>query len=635
MLSVRLIEWIETLDGGKPFQSVWEQLPAHFGYEAVRVFELHEGAGEVAFSAGKPISGGNLASTVSIFNHGVLGSAVRDGRLLEVRDYARHEAALEDRKEEIKSLLVMPLRHAGSVIGALVLVNTEHHRPKLNRQELQELRILQSVFSAHMAVRRIERRVSRHRGLLAFTSKIHSVSRIEQLVPMLFKSMSEHLKYAALSLALLEGDVFRIYYAVGEKSSAPELVGEEIRPVDEAPLTRHIIHTSEPILIGDVMDPVVRAFYPIGALNIDPEDDVDIRSYAGTHLKYGELQGVLSVQSTEPWSYGLSELEYLVSLAEAMAYGLERVRWRALDQSADRLRRIDWEDEDVEGITAQVLAILEDLWRCRDGAVYVGSSADYRRTAACKGSTLALQLQVETFIDDEPRIYRSRTEVPVSIRELWSQGTAAALSLPIPDGFVWIASDRKMTEWDLRLANSLARELDPYFRRLQRHVRLRNEAALDPLTGVYNRRKLDERLQRMISLASRYGDTFTVVVVDMLNFGEVNNRHGHLVGDRVLARAARVLKESMREGDDVFRMGGDEFVILLRRTSKKEAVKVAMRCAEALAGDAMLEQYRVQANFGLAEYREGETPDSLLEAADREMYAAKARKVSVLGVPTD
>jgi len=635
LLSDRLIEWMEALDGGRPLKSVWEELPGHFGYEAVRVFELHEGAGEVAFSAGKPISGGDLGSTVGIFNHGVLGAAVRDGRLLEVRDYARHKEALENRRGEIKSLLVMPLHRAGAVIGALVLVNTEDYHPKLKRSELQELRILQSVFSAHLAVRRVERRIDQHRGLLAFTGKIHNIARLDELVPMLFRSMSEQLKYAALSLALLEGDVLRIYFAVGKGSGPPDLVGEEISPIDEAPLTRQILRTGEPILIGDVKDPAVRAFYPIGALNIDPKDDVDIRSYVGTHFKYGEMQGVLSVQSTEPWSYGLSELEYLVALAEAMAYGLERVRWRALDQSAERLRRIKWEDEDLEDITAKILNILQELWHCKEAAVYMSSPDGYRRGAACEGHALPLRLRGDIFINEEPRLYRSRKDVPVSLRELWSGDTVAALILPIPDGFVWIDSDRAMTEWDLRMAKSLARELDPYFRRLKRHVRLRNEASLDPLTGVYNRRKLDERLRRMISLASRYGDTFTVIVVDMFNFGEVNNRYGHLVGDRVLARAARVLKESMREGDDVFRMGGDEFVILLRRTGKKEAVKAAVRCAEALAGDEVLKRYRVTANFGLAEYREGETPESLLEAADREMYAAKARNVSVLGVPAD
>jgi len=635
LLSSRLFEWIEALDGGEPLQTIWEELPSYFGYESIRVFELHEGAGEVAFSAGGPITGGELDSSVSVLNHSVLGAAMRDGRLLEIRDYTRHEAAIEDRKIDIKSLLVMPLHRAGTIIGALVMANTGEYRSKLTRRELRELRVLQSLFSAHLATRRIERRINRHQGLLAFTGRIHGIGRLEQLVPMLFKSMDEHLNYSVITLALLEGEVFRVFYAIGERGRSPRVVGEEIYPADDAPLAKQIVRTGEPVLIGDVYDPFVKAFYPIGKIKLDPEGEVEIRSYMGTRLKYGEVQGVLSIQSTEPWSYGLSELEYLVSLSEAMAYGLERVRWRALDRVSGRLRRIDWEDEDIDGISTQVLVALEDLWRCKDSAVYIRTDEGYRRSAACTASELPARIERVINTGEEPRLYTSREELPIPLRRLWSEETAAALLMPIPEGFIWIGNDRGLTEWDMRMARSLVRELEQPFRRLRRHERLRNEVALDPLTGVYNRRRLEDQLRRMISLASRYGDTFTVVMVDMLNFGKVNNLFGHLVGDQVLARTAMVLKEGMRDGDDIFRLGGDEFVILLRRTGKKEAVKVVKRCAAALADDEVLKRYQVLANFGLAEYREGETPESLLETADREMYAAKARKVSVLDASND
>ncbi len=637
MLSRRVITWLAALDEGRPLTELWEQMPGHFGYEAIRVLEMHEGAGEVIYSAGKPLISRELMSSLSVFNRGVLGRAIREGRIIEVADYASHPQAMQERKDDLKSVLIMPLRSSGSTLGALVLLNDEKRHPGLSELQKQEIKVLQSVISANLAVRRIERRVQRQQGLLAFTSKVHDVKRLERLVPMLFRSMAEHLDYSAVTLTLLEGSAFRIFYAVGTKGEPPSYLGVSIDDPDEAPLTKQILETEEPILIGDVTDPVIKSYYRIAYLDTGSDEEVSIRSYMGVPLKYGELRGVLSVQSEEPWSYGLSEMEYLNSLGQVLSFGLERVRWYALDRAARRLARLGWTDESLENFPVQVLVTLEELWKFEAGAVYLrrGESSAYEKAAASEEEPLPDVIEPARPPAGEPHRYGSRQQLPEKMEGLWLPGTRGGLLMPIPNGFVWLASKLGFTDWDLRMARSLVREVYLPFERMRQHVKLRDEASLDPLTGVFNRRKLEERLRRLIALANRYGDTFTVVVVDMFNFGEVNNRHGHLVGDRVLARVARVLKENMREGDDVFRMGGDEFVIVLRRSGRKDAVRAALRCAGALIQDEVLRRYGVTANFGLAEYSQGDTPESLLEAADREMYAAKARRVSVLSPGTE
>jgi len=637
VLSDRVASWLAALDEGAPLSEVLAQLPEHFGYEAIRVLEMHDGAGEVIFSSGRLPINSELIASLGIFGHGVLGQAVREGRIIEARDYAQHPAAMEAKKDVIKSVLAVPLRSSGSNLGALVLLNDRERHPGLSEEQMRELRVMQSVISAHLAVRKVERRVERQQGLLEFANQIHSVKHLEHLVPMLFKSMSEYLDYSAITLTLVEGNAYRIFYAVGSKGHAPSHFGVTIADPERAPLTRQILETGEPLLIGDAADPVIKSFYQIGHLSTDP-DDPDIRSYMGTLLSYGELRGVLSVQSEEAWKYGLSEMEYLNALARVLSFGLERVRWYALDRAAKRLARLGWTDENIEGFPGQVLRTLEDLWSFEVGAVYLRRGDEgplYRKAASRERMPLPDVIDPGGVVGEEPVLFRSRDQLPERLAPLWTDDCSGGMLLPIPDGFIWLASELGFTDWDLRMARSLARELYLPFERLRQHVKLRDEASLDPLTGVFNRRKLEERLRRMIALSNRYGDTFTVVVVDMYNFGEVNNRHGHLVGDKVLARVARVLKENMREGDDVFRMGGDEFVMVLRRSGKKEAVKAALRCASALIQDDVLRRHGVTANFGLAEYREGDTPESLLEAADREMYAAKARRVSVLGTPSE
>ena len=632
MLSERVLSWLAALDEGRPLAEIWEQLPEYFGYEGIRVFEIHEGAGEVVYSAGKPIVSQVLISSLRVFEQGVLGQAIREGKILEVPDYESHPLALEKRRGELKSILVVPLRNSGSTLGAIVMINGKNAHPKLSAFQEQEVRVLQSVLSSQLAVRKVQRRIQRQQGLLAFTSKIHDLKSLEQLVPMLFRSMSEYLDYSAITLTLLEGSAIRIYYAIGEKGRPPEYYGVTIEDPDSGPLTKQILETSEPILIGDTKDPVIRSYYKINYFDTDTEDGLEMRSYIGTLINYGELKGVLSVQSEDAWKYGLTEMEYLNSLAQVLSFGLERVRWYALDGAARSLSRLGWTDDDLGNFPMQVLRVLEDLWKFEIGAVYLrrGDSEVYEKAAATEKGDLPEVVELPSHPAGEPRLYRIPEEIPDKYKCMWSSKCRGGLMIPIPNGFVWLANKLGFTDWDVRMARSLAREIYLPFDRLRQHVKLRDEAALDPLTGVFNRRKLEENLSRLISLANRYGDTFTVVVVDMFNFGRVNNLHGHLVGDRVLARVARVLKENMREGDDVYRMGGDEFVIVLRRSGKKDAVKAALRCAEALSRDEMLSRHGVSANFGLAEYEEGATPESLLEMADREMYAAKARRVSVI-----
>ena len=634
MLSRQVLSWLAVLDEGQPLVELWKQMPSYFGYEGIRVFEIHENAGEVVYSAGQPMAGQVFISSLKVFEEGVLGKAIREERIIEVLDYESHPDALDKRRGELLSIVVMPLRNSGNTLGAIVLFNSKKHHRGLNKEKKQEIRILQSAISTNMALRKVERRIQRQEGLITFTSKIHSVNSLERLVPMLFESMSEYLEYSAITLTLLEGNFIRIYYAIGEKGDQPSFYGVMIENADSGPLTKQILETGESILIGDTQDPMANSYHHLDYFDTNTQDELEMRSYIGTVLSYGELRGVLSVQSEEPWRYGLSEMEYLKSLAQVLSFGLERVRWYALDRATRRLSRLGWTDDNLDKFPAQVLAILEDLWKFDIGAVYLrqGENSTYEKVATKEKELLPDVIKSNTNIVGEPHLYHNRQQLPNILKNVWLEGYSGGLLMPIPEGFIWLASKLGFTDWDLRMARSLARELYLPFERLRQHLKLRDEAALDPLTGVYNRRKLEERLQGLIAMANRYDDIFTVIVVDMYRFGEINNRHGHLVGDQVLARVAKVLQENMREGDDVFRMGGDEFVIVLRRSGKKDAMKAALRCANALIQDEILRQHGVTANFGLAEYRKGDTPDSLLESADREMYAAKARKVSVLGI---
>ena len=154
---------------------------------------------------------------------------------------------------------------------------------------------------------------------------------------------------------------------------------------------------------------------------------------------------------------------------------------------------------------------------------------------------------------------------------------------------------------------------------------LRELAVRDPLTGVANYRHFVQMLGAEITRAERTQRPFSLVMLDLDKLKKINDRHGHLVGSRVLCRLASALGESSRAMDTTARYGGDEFVLILPEASEDVAQQVAHRITEQVAADVEPPSYSV--SFGLALYpRDGETPEQLVAAADRALYAAKAAR---------
>jgi diguanylate cyclase (GGDEF)-like protein len=141
----------------------------------------------------------------------------------------------------------------------------------------------------------------------------------------------------------------------------------------------------------------------------------------------------------------------------------------------------------------------------------------------------------------------------------------------------------------------------------------------DPLTGLLNRRAYEERLPVEISRASRYGWPLSLCLLDLDGFKAVNDTHGHPAGDEVLRRVAALIDES-RLADDGFRIGGDEFAILMPKTCREDAALVATRLCSSI-GEIEVAGDSIGASFGLAEGLED--PVALHAAADSELLAAK------------
>ena len=154
---------------------------------------------------------------------------------------------------------------------------------------------------------------------------------------------------------------------------------------------------------------------------------------------------------------------------------------------------------------------------------------------------------------------------------------------------------------------------------------LERNSNLDSLTKVFNRRALSTYLNSLCSKEIIKSDVH-VMLLDIDNFKRVNDTYGHVAGDKILMFIANILRKTLRDGDKVFRFGGEEFVIILNRINTTDSASTAERIIELISSNRLVYQgdsLSVTLSIGLTKYLHEDTPDTLIERADKALYRAK------------
>ena len=170
----------------------------------------------------------------------------------------------------------------------------------------------------------------------------------------------------------------------------------------------------------------------------------------------------------------------------------------------------------------------------------------------------------------------------------------------------------------LKLAAQLANAYDE-IRQQSNHLMTFTEVRTDPLTGVSNRRALDETLISMFAMMHRYELPFSIVIVDIDHFKKINDEQGHLYGDSILKSVAKLLDDNVRDTDVVTRYGGEEFVIVMPQTPLSGACEFSDRLRQDVERNLPL-----TISGGVAAAVDGDNPQTLLARADAALYSAKA-----------
>ncbi len=165
--------------------------------------------------------------------------------------------------------------------------------------------------------------------------------------------------------------------------------------------------------------------------------------------------------------------------------------------------------------------------------------------------------------------------------------------------------------------------LKKLYKKLERDFEVTlNKAVTDSLTNTFNRHKVKEYLDQILLQSAKKNEIFSLVMMDLDHFKQVNDTYGHLTGDKVLVECANRVKQELREADILSRWGGEEFLVILPYTKLSTAVKCAQRLRKAIALTPM-ENIQITASFGVSSYQTDDDICTLLERVDSALYQAK------------
>lgn len=153
--------------------------------------------------------------------------------------------------------------------------------------------------------------------------------------------------------------------------------------------------------------------------------------------------------------------------------------------------------------------------------------------------------------------------------------------------------------------------------------RLLKMATTDPLTGLYNRIRLDEKLVACHQVYQRTRRTYSVMIIDLDNFKRINDTYGHLIGDKTLVNFAQIVRDSVREMDVIGRWGGEEFMIICPETDSDGAFHLAGKIRELINAYDFAHIHTLTCSFGISECRQGDRIEDIVGRADAALYRAK------------
>ena len=502
-------------------------------------------------------------------------------------------------------------------------------------------------FSVKVEKALVGKTYSYRKRLSEFITKIHNVPTLEQFGSDLISLLSQSIgcRRACLFLPEAENGGFHARFAYP--------------PVEDNPMGKLKLRQDSPVVTWLKREKNILSEANLAILpefqSIWQEEREEIQ-LAGVDtfvplMNRGELVAVLAASDRRDGKlYSVEDIDLLESMAAAVAASMEKEYFHEQLREQDkeitlinRLTTIITSSVSIQGIFdgfAHELKGIVDV----DWAAVALIDGDEVCLSALSGSIVSPWQRGErialkgTGTEWVCRERKSSYEIDLArYHRFWTdeyymkQGIRSIVYLPlaIKDegiGSLVLASlkPNAYSQRQIRLLEQVALQIATPIENAQLYARAEQRARIDELTGLFNRRHFEERLKEEIGRHSRYGDVFSLLLLDLDNFKTYNDVYGHPSGDVLLSQIGKIIKSSIRDADQAFRYGGDEFVIILPHTTVEYAHVVADRVRETIAGEMEKKGIAVTCSIGLACYTsDGVMAGELVTVADTALYFAK------------
>lgn len=371
----------------------------------------------------------------------------------------------------------------------------------------------------------------------------------------------------------------------------------------------------------------------------------------------GQLFGVIALFDSEPQTVDLLLIELVASKVAAKLMQLKReaehLQVSLLTNKLMSLTNILLFAESKEELYKIILEIAADLLSaCQGSIMLIDKKGENLHIVFSMGMSLQLAQCMTVKVGKGIAGKVAKTGTPLLVNDVekdsrvgiknrprFKSKSLICIPLKLKDKIIGVLnlSDKEnlgaFTEADLNLLTSFANLASLMIERtlvLEESSMFEKLSVTDPLTGLYNRRFLKNRLEEELNRSVRHGLNLTFLFIDLDYFKIYNDFCGHLAGDEALKKTADIIKASLRDMDIVARYGGEEFCAILPGTSKKESIVVAERIRVGIEKEVFPEEEslplgKLTASLGVASFPEdGHTFTSLVHAADVALYEAKA-----------
>src|SRR5271167_93716 len=489
----------------------------------------------------------------------------------------------------------------------------------------------------YVVMHNAQRRTKEYELLTQIGQAISSRLDQDEILRTVYKELGQIFDTGDFYVAFQEGEQICFEFEVEKGQVLPK----RSRKVDNG-LTEYILRTGQPLLIRADLE---KARERLGATYVPPRPS---KCFCGAPILLGgKPAGVMAVLSAErEHVFEQRDLEVMQTAAGQVSVAVENARLFAEEQRRSRqfaflnsISKTAISSEDSEQMLLEIVGHIQKNFRFDHIGIgifdYTRKDIEIKAEAGTTAKALGKRIPLGVGILGRVARTGESALLQTTAGETQLKGvlpdSRAVLCIPITYGETLLGvlnvesrQEDAFSPEDVLIMNTLADLLATALHNSFVFQKLQQQSITDGLTGIKTRRFFWEALSSEWKRASRSGRPFSVVLIDLDKFKEVNDSLGHLEGDLVLARVGRLLEQKCRQSNVVARYGGDEFIILMPETGIEQAQVLAERLRLWLATDPMLEEHQITGSFGVASFPvHGFSMEDLIRVADAGMYVSK------------